>query len=310
MDTEAFGKRDARALWKIIDSGYGVCNGIAQVEKYILNKAGIESEMVYGKSHTFLELKIDTIGANGEVIKGETILDPTWNLAAHRYGGKPNNFCITYEQARGNDRSSGIDSLAHLNDEELESATAGLDEQTLRQVYTSIDIADKDGKFPIEELMNLSKKIDDSGFSDEESLKRQLVLLSEKHPDFATCQRSTITALKDVFLNNANLNFNRCVVDRVYDRQDEKMRPVLYVYADLPEGIRKFYFANKEIKGFSELSQQDFEAKFECYESDLEMQDGMRPWEVAQHQDKEDLTRGSGNVVAAKEENKQEKGEI
>lgn len=36
--TEMFDHGDARALWKIVDSGYGVCNGIAQLEQYMLKK--------------------------------------------------------------------------------------------------------------------------------------------------------------------------------------------------------------------------------------------------------------------------------
>lgn len=38
FDTEFFNPNDSRTLWKIIDSGYGVCNGIAQVEKYMLGQ--------------------------------------------------------------------------------------------------------------------------------------------------------------------------------------------------------------------------------------------------------------------------------
>lgn len=36
--TEEFDQGDARSLWKIIDTGYGVCNGVAQVEKYMLEQ--------------------------------------------------------------------------------------------------------------------------------------------------------------------------------------------------------------------------------------------------------------------------------
>lgn len=38
FETEECDAEAARALWKIIDSGYGVCNGIAQVEGYILGR--------------------------------------------------------------------------------------------------------------------------------------------------------------------------------------------------------------------------------------------------------------------------------
>lgn len=39
FDTEVSKVSDARALWRIITSGYGICNGIATVEKYILSRA-------------------------------------------------------------------------------------------------------------------------------------------------------------------------------------------------------------------------------------------------------------------------------
>ena len=36
--TEVFDQENNRALWKIIASGYGVCNGLARVENYMLNR--------------------------------------------------------------------------------------------------------------------------------------------------------------------------------------------------------------------------------------------------------------------------------
>lgn len=51
--TEVSDMEGSRALWKIISSGYGVCNGIAKVESYILSRVGIESEVICGKNHAF-----------------------------------------------------------------------------------------------------------------------------------------------------------------------------------------------------------------------------------------------------------------
>ncbi len=91
--TEVFDKCGSRALWKIISSGQGVCNGIANVEKYILKRVGIDSEIVSGKGHAFLKIKdIELPLANGETVKGNTILDPTWNLTDNRFGAKPRKF--------------------------------------------------------------------------------------------------------------------------------------------------------------------------------------------------------------------------
>ena len=121
FDTESFSPEDSRALWKIIDSGYGVCNGITQIEQYILNRIGIETEIVASDVHSFLKLNnIELPTSNGEMIKGNTLLDPTWNLASQRYGAKPENFCISYEEIRKHDiKDNGEDSLSHKNDDVL-----------------------------------------------------------------------------------------------------------------------------------------------------------------------------------------------
>lgn len=101
FDTEVFNSADCRALWKVISSGYGVCNGLAKVEQYMLNRIGIQSELVSSDTHTFLKIKdMEFPLANGKIARGNTILDPTWNLTNHRFGGKPDNFCISNEQAR------------------------------------------------------------------------------------------------------------------------------------------------------------------------------------------------------------------
>ena len=56
FNTEVSNDGAARALWKIIASGYGVCNGIAQIEQYMLKRVGIESEMVSAETHAFLKV--------------------------------------------------------------------------------------------------------------------------------------------------------------------------------------------------------------------------------------------------------------
>lgn len=67
----------------------------------MLNRIGIQSELVSSDTHTFLKIKdMEFPLANGKIARGNTILDPTWNLTNHRFGGKPDNFCISNEQAR------------------------------------------------------------------------------------------------------------------------------------------------------------------------------------------------------------------
>lgn len=305
FDTEVSDLGAARALWKIIDSGYGVCNGIAEVEQYILNKVKIESQIISGQNHAFLKINnLEIADLNGNIVKGNTVLDPTWNLNAHRYGAKPENFCRSYEEIRKHDiRKNGEDSNIHKNDENLIDATLNLDEQTLRQIYKSIGIADIEGNFPVKKLIELSKKIDDLELPVYESLKQQLTLLQNYQPDFATCQHPTQAILQGVILNNKNLKFNKCIVDRVYDRNDENKEPVIYIYIDVPNEEKKLYYIDRSINEFIESDQNTFIEKFEFYEMDLEKNNGLRPWEIKEIENiEEDLTRSSGKIVAVEEE--------
>lgn len=300
FDTEEFIEASERALWHIIQSGYGVCNGIAQIEKYILDRAGIDSERVSGDKHSFLKLKnIEIPNSNGGWITGDTILDPTWNLAAHRYGYMPQNFCRSYEGIRGQDfDDDGTDKCCHKNDEVLASATLDLDEKRLREVFTSIGIADKDGNLPIQTLIEKAENVDSQKLPAEESIKKLLSLIEKYCPEFAICQDSTAMILK-MLLNQENLKFNRCVVKRVYARDDKRKRPILYIYVELPNGSKKFYFADKDTGQFLELPKEKFEARFECYDMDMEKLDGHRQWEdIEKPENIEDLTRSSGKIVA------------
>ena len=302
FDTEVFDAEEARALWKIIDSGYGVCNGISQVEKYILDRVGIESELVSSGRHAFLKLKNITLPAeDGKLLTGDTILDPTWNLTNHRFGAKPENFCRSYTEIRKHDiKDDGTDSESHKNDEKLESATLDLDEKSLRKIFTSIGVADINGDFPIKHLIDKAKSIDDYNLPEGESIKRQFEALSEYYPEFTTCQNSTLAVLQGIILNQENLKFNKCVASRVYARDDKNKKPVLYVYTDLPKEGKKFYFADKETNCFLELPQKDFEARFECYEMDMEKYDGHRPWEDVEIIKEENLNQSSGKIIADK----------
>lgn len=276
FDTEVFNRANCRALWKIISSGYGVCNGIAKVEQYMLSKVGIESELISSGTHAFLKIKdIELPLANGETVRGNTIVDPTWNLTTHRFGGRPNNFCISYEQARKNDvDSEGKDHETHKNDEQLQDATVYLDEQSLRQLFKSVGLAERDGQFPIKDMLEQSKQIDETYANQpEKNISEQFSLLRQKNPEFAICQNSSMSILRGILLNNENLQFNKCAVNRVYDRTDEQKRPIMFVYIDSDELGQRFYFADKGQGKFVEMPKEEFTKQFECYDTDLEKHD-------------------------------------
>ncbi len=273
FDTEIFDDKGCRALWKIINSGYGVCNGIANLERYILKRAGIEAELISGENHAFLKVKdAEKITTDGKIIKGDTILDPTWNLTAHRFGARPNNFCISYEKARKMDiDEEGYDHYCHFNNEELQEITFELDDNELRRLFTSVGLADKTGKFPIEELIEKSKEIDRLYANDtEKNISNQLLIFSKLYPEFAICQNSSISVLKDIIFNNKNLNFEKCFISRVYNKNDDTKSPIIYIYVNSKDFGSRFYYADKDKKQFLSTSIEKFTQQFECYEKDLE----------------------------------------
>lgn len=306
--TEVCDNGAARSLWKIIDSGYGVCNGISQVEQYMLGRIGIESEMISGKQHAFLKIpNLEVKCANGEVKTGSSILDPTWNLAEQRYGAKPANFLRSYDEIRKHDvRRDGTDAECHRNDEKLSDAKLDVDDATLRQIYANIGVITReDNKFPITDMMEASEEIDNLKLDSKTSIKKQFELLEKMHPDFATCPNSTDTILKGVLLAGESLEYNRMLIDRVCDKNDETKKAVQYVYMELPGQEKVFFYADAEQNRFQEASVESFEEKFRCYESDLQKTNGKSPWRVEQEK-QEDLTRSSGNIVASREKEEEE----
>ena len=303
--TEVSDESKIRSLWKIIDTGYGVCNGIAQIEKYILDRLGIESEQVSGEDHSFLKLKnVEISNSDGTTKRGDTILDPTWNLTAQRYGGLPSNFCINYSTAREHDIGrNGKDFECHKNDEKLSSATLELDEESIREIYKSIGLTDKDGIFPLQKLAEECREIDSHKYSEHIAIRKLFDALREYEPNFINCPNSTMSVLRNIVFKQPNFRFNRCVAKRVYERSDKSRKPVMYVYADIPDTGEYFYYADSNENDFISIPKSEFEKKFECYDYDLRESKGIRPWEEKRQQSiSDDLSKSSGNVATKENE--------
>ena len=303
FDTEVYNLGNSRALWKIIDSEYGVCNGISQLEQYILKRVEIESEIVSSDSHSFLKLKnIKIPGKDGTNIIGNTILDPTWNLSAHRYGAYPDDFCRSYEEIRKHDLSSdGKDLMCHKNDEMLSDATLEIESEVLREVFHSIGLTKENRDFPIKDLIDSSDKISKSDISIDEKVKKQLELLEKTNQSFAKCQNSTSSIISSILLNNESMKFNKCVVNRVFNKEDVKKSPILYVYYDTGDNKQNFFVANKETGKFEEVEAEVFKKKYECYSMDIQKNNGIRPWEPGANKQEINLNNSSGTILQGDE---------
>lgn len=281
FDTEVFDEASAKAVWKIIDSGYGICYGVAQLEQYILKRVGIESELVSSEDHTFLKLKNITIpGEDGTSMVGDSIIDPTWNLSAHRYNMYPNYFLKNYEEIRKCDiEKDGTDGEYHKNDEAFSTPTIEIEEKVLREIFKSLGLTRKDGIFLVGDLMEQSDELAKKNISLEQKLEEQLSLLQKVNPNFATCQNSTISILSDILLDHPEMSFKRVVINRVYNKNDKNKTPAIYIYCDLGDEKDIFFVSEPGSGAFSKMNKDDFIKCYECYDYDLKKAKGIRPWE-------------------------------
>lgn len=302
FETELCDEYKDRALWKILATGYGVCNGIAFAERYMLKRAGIESEVVSSSNHAFLKVKnIEFELANGKTVCGNTIVDGTWNLTNNLFDARPGSFAIDYSKARSSDVDrNGVDHKCHMNDEALKDVNVSLDDESLRKLYSSIGVADKDGKFKVSKMLEKSAHISEEFAGDtKQNILKHFELIKEFCPDFARKQNSSIRML-NTLLSNKNIGLDKCVLNRVYEKKDEKRDPVIYAYMESEKIGKRFYYADKEAGSFIELSQEEFVERFDCYDKDLEKSNGVRPWESKSKEDKEiDLSKNSGTSIVA-----------
>lgn len=280
-NTEVDDRIGSRSAFKVINKGYGICWGIAKIESYMFRRIGQEAECIESENHAFVKLSnVKVMTAKG-MINGNTIIDGTWNLNDNRFGAKPQCFCKSYEKMREMDVDlNGEDTESHLNDEKLGDANIELDDESLRDVYWSIGLTDENKMFPIMKFKKLLKRINDEGGSTEEIAKKQLQLLYNLYPDISKYQCETKFILQNIMLDNKNLNFKRCVIDRVYEKEDLQKRAVLYMYLQLLDGKEKFFYIKDGTNGFVENTLEEFEQKFLPYIIDFFNDDGIKKWET------------------------------
>ena len=71
--------------------------------------------------------------------------------------------------------------------------------------------------------MDESEKIHQANANNtNQNINEQFKLLYKFCPEFATCQNSSMSIISDILLDNEKLKFKKCVVDRVYDKEDKK----------------------------------------------------------------------------------------
>ena len=299
VGTEVYNEGDSRAVWKAIVNGQAVCNGITQISKYMLDQVGVESKIIGGdgdgkSGHSFLKILDIEIPTENGLQTGNTILDPTWCLSEERYGAYPPEFCRCYQSIRKEDRVSGKDTGYHKSDD-AKDCLLEITDIGLREVYRSLGLTDAEGYFPIKALVDILNTCPTEG---PERISSRLKALSEYLPEFAECNNSTANIIRTLILNPSKVDYENCIAKRVYNREDETKRPVLYVYADLGEDGKQFFVAEKDAIEFTQMSKEDFEKQYSCFEKDLQETKGVNPWNIGQTIE---FDRESSNRQAASE---------
>lgn len=260
-ETETHDAEGARAVWKVIASKKGVCIGISEVEVLMLKRLGVNAELILAPGHAFVKVSgLEIEKADGTVEIGNSIIDPTWNLAAHRFKGMPANFLVSYEEIRKHDIfSDGRDYMCHKNDRDLLDANFMLDEQSLRALYKSVGLTNEDGIFPIDEMNEMSDNMNEYKRNNpKENVDGQLRILKKFCPDFNSYIYESMKILRGNLLKKENMGIKKMSVSKIRSKTDEEAIPIICVYAIENNGDEMFFVADKESRGFKNYSREEF----------------------------------------------------
>ena len=278
-----------RQLWNVINSGYGVCNGIAEVEEYMLNKIGIESEMIYTKKHAFLKIK--NLNVDGKNV-GNSILDPTWNLSENRVGDRPEWFLVS------NDMAQIFDSNGHhKNDEKLQDANYHLDKNTMENELKGIGRVDKDGKFPFEKKLEALDEFYEKNDDPNQLILACLKIVQDNVSDFINCQETTKSLLSWTLNRLINKDSEKLKVREgtqvveVYKKGDETRSPINLVQVVKENGDVFFSYGDKETNSFVVTNEEWISKNFSSYDVDKEKNNGREIWDLTEYlEDKSDYS--------------------
>ncbi|MBQ3408461.1 MAG: hypothetical protein IJH12_04575 [Clostridia bacterium] len=281
-ETETHNVEGARAVWKVIASKKGVCIGLSKVEEIMLKRLGVNAELILAPGHAFIKVNgLEIKKADGTVETGNSIIDPTWNLAAHRFKGMPTNFLVSYKEIRKHDIfSDGIDHMGHKNDRALSDANFTLDEHGLRDLYKSVGLANENGIFPIAEMNEMSDNMNEYKRNNpQENIDGQLRILKKFCPEFNSYIYESTKILRNNLLNKENMGIKKMSISKIRSKIDEETVPLICVYAIENNGHEIFFVADKESNGFKNYSREEFLEQFERFQADIEINGQRNPWD-------------------------------
>lgn len=234
--------QNARNIWKSILRGESVCNGIVGIERTILSRMGINTQVLESdtdtRTHTFLLTETE---------EGNIITDPTWDLSNTLYKSKPMFFGVTYEYLR---RQDGAFSNAHRLKTPPENVKEISDEE-LREIFYSIGVIEEDRRFPFP-IMHRVEDIEAQRFDSlEQKIDAFLRVITQEFAQEATHLPETRSLIEDI-VSSFGISRDEISSKFIYSTDDED--------CETPHLV--FHFNTEEMKGkvkLLNLEQMEFQ---------------------------------------------------
>lgn len=256
-------ERKSKPLWAALASNEVVCYGIANAENYIFKRLGIKSRIITSGTHAFILLEdIDIPQKDGTSMKGNTLLDTTWNLDEARFGGIPTYFGRAYKDIKEEENNNPL--APHISPVLDSVDTTEIDYDVLKEQYLAADLLDRYDKY--KELWEQATEIVE-GEPIEELIRRRLQAIVDTCPECANCVNETNNMISGLMFWKLPTGMNKCIVSKAYKKNDQDKKAVSLIYFDLGSKGTKIMCADKENGGFTELTQQEFKEKYSCYDS-------------------------------------------
>lgn len=256
----AFLNGEPRNTWTVASKGRGICDGITFLNMSILSRLGIDSEELYAKNHTYLNIKTE---------EGNIIADPTWDLYRGLFKGKPMYFGRGYEELIESEEPFP----AHVVEEPPKNVLS-ISEQELRELYQSIGIAGKDGKFPAP-ILGLVKQVNNNPNlqNKKEKLEAFLNGLCSENENGENFRKESYHICELMDMLGAcmyNLNINKADYRCVYKNDDKECANPILVFHSGEEELKEnvYIFPKKDEENLECMNIREFDEKYKIHDND------------------------------------------
>lgn len=192
-------------------------------------------------------------------------------------GIPPEHLFLDYDTMREVDFSTEEDSEIHKTQNPPRN-TKKMDWDDKAEIMNILGInKDFDNLYSCMEYIN---RINSQNAPLKKKILDKFKILQEFYPDFAECINETASNFSIFFFNNEEgFDIPRTVIKKCYEKSDEKRKAVLFFYFDTGKEGEMFFYADKTLGKAVQVSREEFENRFACYDTDLQKNNGVNLWD-------------------------------